>query len=140
MLFGRLIGLWLPFAALALAATTAAPSGPHEPVRLVDERFVRGPSESEEEISDITGYCLSCHDEFSVEADERPGGIAHNNHPVDRPYPRDPRYIARDALDERLLLVGGRVTCFTCHDHDAADHRLRISTANGELCLACHVP
>ncbi len=78
--------------------------------------------------------CLACHDGSAAR------GLG-ESHPVEVDYPaafaRDPdRYAPAASLPPEVLLVGGRVTCTSCHD-GASPHRAR-AVEPARLCQACH--
>jgi predicted CXXCH cytochrome family protein len=86
-----------------------------------------------------TAKCYGCHDGTIAPASLHGSG----DHPVDVSYEgaREvrPQYAMR--LPSALVLVGGRVTCTTCHEYrgDASyPHWTAMSMAGSALCLACH--
>ena len=97
--------------------------------------------------------CLSCHD-GSVASDighagARRGTIAPDvlatSHPVDVPYRLTDRQSADGplvpvaALDPRVHLSSGKVTCMSCHSPYAAeDAQLVMPNLGSRLCLSCH--
>jgi hypothetical protein len=94
----------------------------------------------DETFAGIDEYCLSCHG--GPAAPRRLcAGVRPTPHSSAIPYPtgtRDLRPLS--ALDPRLKLRGGRVTCETCHGgRDPAASYLSIPVASSALCLACHL-
>ena len=82
--------------------------------------------------------CYGCHDGTIAPSPRHPG-----DHPVDVKYEpvreAAPRYAMQ--LPASLVLVGGRVTCTTCHEYrgDASyPHWTAMSMVGSALCLACH--
>jgi len=91
-------------------------------------------------IADLTSYCVGCHPENGGGSDAPSVSVpVHANHPVDVPYPvGNPHYVPTTDLDPKLQLVGGNLSCVTCHDPHATDRALVLRLDEGELCLACH--
>jgi predicted CXXCH cytochrome family protein len=86
-----------------------------------------------------TAKCYGCHDGTIAPATLHGAG----DHPVDVSYDgarqAKPQYAME--LPSALVLVGGRVTCTTCHEYrgDASyPHWTAMSMAGSALCLACH--
>jgi hypothetical protein len=46
-------------------------------------------------------------------------------------------YLPIEELDEKIILVDGRLTCLTCHAA-TVDRSLVLPTKAGTLCIACH--
>jgi len=126
----------------------------HEPLRVVEGRTVLAEATGAE-IDDVTGYCLSCHDgsagplvTFARPEAERTGGWVVGSrsppqwpkiHPVKVRYPAERRGFHADGpRDRRIVLLGGEVTCISCHDCERLDRRLVVSRARSQLCLSCH--
>lgn len=93
--------------------------------------------------------CLSCHD-GTVAGNAMPLPLSETNfdqhfgHPVqvsyEQAYSRQPRvYVAPGALDSRLQLVDGKVQCVTCHTTSESGTWVKVSLANRDLCLGCHL-
>jgi len=100
------------------------------------------------EVGRTSFYCLGCHDgtvareALSVTrtgADVGPAGG--RGHPVDVPYPAwNARFRPAAALDPRLVLSDGCVSCVTCHGGaDASRKRLSVPNDRSALCLCCHL-
>lgn len=94
----------------------------------------------DQEFASIDAYCLSCH--AGRAAPRRLcAGVRPAPHSSAIAYPagtRDLRPLS--ALDPRLKLRAGRVTCETCHGgRDPAAAYLSIPLAASALCLACHI-
>jgi predicted CXXCH cytochrome family protein len=129
-----------------LAQSSTAYAGEHQTLRFEKNRFQYQGKDGWEDIADVSEYCLGCHDgtnESSARLGQAPPprhelGASNRNHPVDVPYP-DGRTSYRPAgdLDERLVLISGRMTCLTCHSPDA-DRALVLPRGQSRLCLACH--
>jgi len=98
--------------------------------------------------------CLSCHD-GSVATDIGHRGMNRGeiasvdvlaaSHPVDIPYRQaDPRsadgpLVPSLALDSRIALPQGKVTCISCHSPYSKKHaQLVMSNIGSRLCLSCH--
>lgn len=76
--------------------------------------------------------CVICHDGG---VGTRVGGAG--EHPVDILYLNRPGY--SEMLDRRIILVGGKVTCLSCHDpYKNTKMRLVMSNEGSRLCLECH--
>lgn len=105
----------------------------------------------------VTSYCLGCHD-GSV---SRPVVIGRTGstrtaaglygsmtasfdrgamHPVDVSYPDGRRgFRPASEIERSLPLVGGMVTCDSCHSGaDSTPYRLTVSNEGSRLCLICH--
>jgi hypothetical protein len=138
--------------ALTPVATRAQASdegeGAHETIRLKKGRFQFPSQDGWVDVSDVTAYCLECHgdgdtgsagEETSAPKSSHELGGLGTSHPVNVVYPAGrPNYRPAGSLDERLVLVDGRVSCLTCHS-PSPDRSLVISTKQGRLCVACHV-
>ena len=86
-----------------------------------------------------TVKCYGCHDGTIAPSTLHASG----DHPVDVAYEPVREVGTRYAmmLPSRLVLVGGRVTCTTCHEYrgDASyPHWTAMSMVGSALCLACH--
>lgn len=133
------------------AGMNTVDSGPmsHETVREVNGRFFLQISDHLEEIDDITSYCLGCHDgkvgparqaQVVTETDVAGGceGVP-QYHPVRVSYPEgDSDFNSTMMLATGMHIVEGRVTCVTCHDCEAPNHKLVVSNRHSALCLTCH--
>ncbi len=113
----------------------------HSPIRPADKTWVEVTEDGAQPIQDLTAYCIDCHSDL----EETAGGKIHgtdsgvHSHPVDKPYPATGTdLVPLVDLDLRLLLIDGKMTCITCHKHDATDRRLVMPEALGELCISCH--
>jgi hypothetical protein len=122
------------------AAATATPAKPRPDVRAGSacalQNATRGQTPS--------GACATCHPsglggepgKFTM-----PGGGT--SHAVDVEYERvrvlRPDDFRRAAeLPPSITLVGGKITCTTCHD-GASHHESQTALHGTELCRACHV-
>ena len=132
---------------VAAGAPVVASDYSHPPIQIKKKAIEVGVGKEAVEIGDVTAHCLECHgpDIGAAEVDAEAPTPAHSvggagrSHPVDVAYPEAGSGLAsRAALDERLLLVEGQMTCITCHDPEAADHALVLSKEGSQLCLACH--
>lgn len=100
------------------------------------------------EVGRTSIYCLGCHDGTvareavlvsPTSAEVAPAGG--RGHPVDVPYPVwNARFRPVAALDPRLVLSDGCVSCVTCHGGaDASRKRLSVPNDRSALCLCCHL-
>jgi hypothetical protein len=120
----------------------------HQSIELKEGRYRFQSVDGWVEIPDLTSYCLECHelDGSPPGGTDKVSGPANGfhqhgggNHPVDVQYPEARRnYRPADILDDRLELVGGRMTCLTCHV-STPNRSTVLPTAQGRLCTACHV-
>jgi len=92
------------------------------------------------EFAGIDAYCLSCHGGRAAPL-RLCAGVRPAPHSSAILYPAGtPDLRPLSALDPRLRLRGGQVTCETCHGgRDAAASYLSIPVAASTLCLACHI-
>jgi len=125
----------------AAAANPACPVSAGVPCVDSGEAGVRCRTDAgDQEFAGIDAYCLSCHGGRTAPR-RLCAGVRPDPHRSAVPYPtgtRDLRPLS--ALDPRLKLRGGRVTCETCHGgRDAAASYLSIPVAGSALCLACHI-
>ena len=133
--------------AIAMALPATASDWSHPPLEVRKKGIRAGTGKEAVEIADVTAHCLECHgpDIGAAEAEAAAPtpvhsvGGADRSHPVDVVYPKAGQGLTpRGTLDERLLLIEGRMTCVTCHAPEAADHALVIPEAGSQLCIACH--
>jgi len=98
-----------------------------------------------------TRRCLWCHDgtvgpSRNVGVQGAPGiGTGKKTHPIGISYPLRPRplrdnsYVARELLDPKILLPGGRLGCLSCHNLFTREAKLLVmSNRESRLCFACH--
>lgn len=146
-----LAGVWIVALALGPSAATGGPtagsepdaSDSHTPLTVVEGRL-RAVSPEAQLIPEVTAYCNSCHgagpEGTGTSAAAHPDGSAALDHPVDSVYPQaDPSFRAPADLDAEILLLGGRVTCVSCHAHDDPRHGPVLPTDGSALCRACHL-
>lgn len=140
-------------------------------VLLMDQQTHRAPANVlPTQLDSMATRCLTCHDDSSkrpisvtrIGGSRQGAGLARDSHPVGMLYDdsamRDPSsYKPSGALPPDMQLVGGQVTCISCHttknsaepDAEAGAEPRRDSEclATGELvgarsqsglCLACH--
>lgn len=129
-----------------LAPGIAPAESPHQEITIEKGRLVVDSGNEPEEIENLVEYCLACHEgsgESPVTSGSAPAarhelGSVDRNHPVDVQYP-DGRtgYRPADALDTRLVLIEGRMTCLTCHA-STVDRALVLPRERSALCTACH--
>ncbi len=75
--------------------------------------------------------CLACHDGMLA------GGVGGPEGHIDVYYMAGKKFNA--ALDRRIILIDGRVTCISCHDpYSSEPKRLVMSNHRSRLCLECH--
>lgn len=109
----------------------------------------------------VTSYCLGCHDGSvsrpvvigrtgstrtaaglygSMSAPFDRGAMHGAMHPVDVSYPDGRRgFRPASEVERSLPLVGGMVTCDSCHSGaDSTPYRLTVSNEGSRLCLICH--
>ena len=125
---------------------TSIAESSHEEITTDEGRLFVTRGQERVEIENPASYCLDCHggSEATDDSSNRGPwakhelGTSDRNHPVDLVYP-DGRsgYWPADALDERVVLIKGRMTCLTCHSRDA-DRALVIPKEQSRLCVACH--
>lgn len=129
------------------AATLAAPAPgyQHEVLSVIGGRVFRAAGEHLIEVSDLTSYCLGCHDSGAGPSrlvSALPGVRCVSPlgaHPVGVPFPmNDPELASVDSLPPAMYLEHGRLTCASCHAAEAADHGLVLPLRRSVLCLACH--
>lgn len=141
------LALWVATLGIMLTPLATASDYSHPPVQIKKKGIRVGTGKDAVKIENVTAHCLECHgpDIGVAEAEaEAPTpthlvGPAGRSHPVDVAYPDSKNGLApRAGLDERLLLIEGKVTCITCHDPEAANHSLVIPQDGSQLCLACH--
>lgn len=87
--------------------------------------------------------CAACHARIasaavSLRSDGHPLG-----HPVEVEYARlasaHPDQLApAEALPPEIPLVGGRITCTTCHAQGSGHDHMQLVAPTRVLCLACH--
>jgi len=147
MVGGLLIGVALLSAARVTTDSEGAGSsnGDHGEITLEKGAFFLGAGEAREPLADVSVYCIGCHDDPGISggrdrAEEYHLGDPGRSHPVDIVYPsQGSDLVPRNALDERLVLTAGEMTCLTCHDHRSGGQGFAISPDGGELCTTCHV-
>ncbi|MHB8798369.1 MAG: cytochrome c3 family protein [Thermoanaerobaculia bacterium] len=98
----------------------------------------------------VTTHCASCHDgvvaslvipkQASLATRSMPTSDISSNHPVDISYPSFQKgFRSRSDVETTLPLVGGRITCETCHSGpEATSDRLSVSNERSRLCFVCH--
>ena len=108
--------------------------------------------DKKELIDDNSRECLSCHDgTLSTEAGAQVRGLSweHNkniglSHPIgvdyESVYMSKPReYHPPERLDNRIVLVNGKIACETCHNHYSRFKKhLVMENIKSRLCLSCH--
>jgi predicted CXXCH cytochrome family protein len=89
--------------------------------------------------------CLSCHDGSVTRGTLlKPHVDGGGDHPVEidygRSFARRPRVLRPPgALPDALPLVGGKVSCTTCHDARSPEKgKPALTTRGSALCFACH--
>lgn len=101
-----------------------------------------------------TRSCMACHDgSVASRADVRlpaaswwpePEAAQEGSHPVDVDYEeaalrRPGSLVAQALLPPTVQLLGGRVTCLSCHHPDSAQRfRTSLPMDGSALCRACH--
>ncbi len=131
---------------LLLPATLpAAQSDPdpfsHPPLKQAEKSWVVESDDGAQSIENITTYCVECHNnlEENGKGEIHGSGSDVHSHPVDQPYPATGAgLVPLNELDKRLLLIDGKMTCITCHNHSTPNHQLVIPDAFGKLCISCH--
>jgi len=106
-------------------------------------------------VDDYSLHCLSCHSDgaggFLVEVDMS-GNVRHNGsarvaHPIgvdygvamERGISRGSRFRPAAALNKKVLLPNGMVSCVSCHEGYSEKHGVLVmSNAGSKLCLECH--
>ena len=142
----------------ALAASPALPASPPDGSAIVEAhrgallrvggRSFADLGGSVVEVGRTSFYCLGCHD-GTVAREALPvsrtgaelAPVGGRGHPVDVPYPVwNARFRPAAALDPRLVLSDGCVSCVTCHGGaDASKKRLSVPNDRSALCLCCHL-
>lgn len=128
-----------------LVSSTETATRVHQPVVLDEGRYHVRVDDENQAIDNVSDYCLECHGGASPDgvktaplAEHLVSGLG-RSHPVDVLYPTDdPVYRPVQELDQRLLLLDGRLTCFTCHA-TAVDRGLLAPMEQSRLCVSCHV-
>lgn len=88
---------------------------------------------SPSEIEALVRNCLACHDGVMGNRNISVPG----DHPVDIFYIKSKNF--KIVTDTRVLFVGGKVTCISCHNpYSTEKARLIKSNARSALCLTCH--
>jgi predicted CXXCH cytochrome family protein len=125
---------------LAAAVPADVDSATHQPLRVEKGNIQVDSKGDTAPLDNVSDYCLDCHTEASGSKPSHPTGHADGSHPVDVIYPakKNESFVPTAELDQRLLLLGGRVTCITCHDPQTTDHSLVIPTEGSQICIACH--
>lgn len=96
-----------------------------------------------------SAHCITCHEDTvqtgpigSKYADHLMAhGMSTMKHPIGFSYGANPgrRYRPTGALDQRLLLPDGKLSCVTCHQAYGEGHgKLVISNRGSALCYQCH--
>jgi predicted CXXCH cytochrome family protein len=108
-----------------------------------------GTSEQGEKLDVYSRQCMECHGEKGT--DRSPTvvrnmvirhGTSSLNHPVGANYATAVKFggyrpVAR--LSKKVLLVGGLVSCVSCHEGYSKSHgKLVITGASSQLCFECH--
>ncbi|MCF6280995.1 MAG: cytochrome c3 family protein [Candidatus Polarisedimenticolaceae bacterium] len=106
-------------------------------------------------VDDYSMHCLSCHSDgaggFLVDVDMS-GNVRHNGsarvaHPIGVDYnlamargiERRSQFHPPAALNSKILLPNGMVSCVSCHEGYSDKHgQLVMSNAGSKLCLECH--
>lgn len=121
----------------------------HEPLTVVNGHVFVDVGDDIDEVADIAGYCLSCHDGGIGPARQPANAAAIGSqsgcsslpgvHPVGIRYPTTrPGFADPVTLPSGMLMVDGRISCGSCHDLADENHDLVVSTSGSELCLSCH--
>lgn len=100
-------------------------------------------------LADGVNTCLACHD--GTVASDKYGGMSDGvsrqtgNHSVRVDYQasfmsgQNAKLVATGAVDRRILLTNGQVTCMSCHSlYSPEAGLLVIRNDNSALCTACH--
>ena len=95
--------------------------------------------------------CLTCHDgsiasgiENGVQGGlDNNGHIGNGNHPIGMSYAGYTRrnfYIPLGALNNDIVMVGGKMGCLSCHNPQNPE-KFHLARSNGRsrLCLSCHI-
>ena len=106
-------------------------------------------STPDEKLDVYSRQCMECHGEKG----DNPSpavvrnmvvrhGTANMNHPVGANYAKAVKfggYRAPAKLSKKVLLVGGLVSCVSCHEGYSKTHgKLVLPTAGSQLCFECH--
>ena len=112
---------------------------PHDMLQIRRGKLLKGSGKEAQPVASVSAYCVDCHLDDLGGAEGHGGGAIMRSHPVDIEYGgASEDLVPRSELDERLLLLGGQITCVTCHDARAADHRLVMPNDQSQICRACH--
>lgn len=101
------------------------------------------------DIDPFTVQCMICHgdytDKFGTTIDSKQilrHGSQSLSHPIGRRYSESlhkGRYKPESAVNQKLLLPDGRLSCVTCHRGYAKMHgKLRVTNHRSAICLECH--
>ncbi len=106
-------------------------------------------------VDDFSMHCLSCHSDgaggYLVEVDMS-GNVRHNGsnrvaHPIgveygvamERGMDRGSTFRSPAALNKKILLPNGMISCVSCHEGYSERHgALVMSNGGSRLCLECH--
>lgn len=122
-----------------------AADGPHALVVIEDGRLLARTGDQATEIQDLTAYCLECHgggaaaegSDGAPRPEHTVTGLG-RSHPVDTTYPDGtPGYRPLIEVSAALPLLGGRMTCLTCHA-GTPDRALVVPLEGSRICTACH--
>lgn len=128
----------------AIPVTPSQEPVDHEQLRRINGRIFRTIGGHLIEVSNVTLYCLACHDGAVGPARQGPsvggGGCSSLGlHPVGRTYPAgEPGFNDWHELPASMHFEYGRTTCVTCHSTEDIQHRLNVPTRRSSLCLTCH--
>lgn len=100
-------------------------------------------------IDSYTVQCMSCHGNYgdlnasSIDTEQilRHAGNA-VNHPIGKRYAdsfKKGRYKPESAVNQRLFLPEGKLSCVSCHSGFTKEHgKLRVAKRGSALCFECH--
>ena len=100
-------------------------------------------------IDSYTVQCMSCHGSYgdlngsSIDAEQilRHAGNS-VNHPIGKRYAdsfKKGRYKPEFAVNQRLFLPDGKLSCVSCHSGFTKEHgKLRVAKRGSALCFECH--
>ena len=106
-------------------------------------------SGSGEKLDVYSQQCMKCHGE---KGDDRAPTVVRNmvirhgtaslNHPIGANYAKARKfggYRPESMISKKILLVGGLVSCVSCHEGYSKSHgKLVITGSNSALCFECH--
>ncbi len=97
---------------------------------VINSAHIGNSGDIEAKISD----CAACHNRLKGRLQMRA-----EDHPVNVYYMDNTNSKLKKITDKRVVIVGGKVTCLSCHDpYNDESTRLVMSNKDSALCLVCH--